>query len=185
MKKIIAGLSVLGIAAVGFGALASESWAPSGDTHSDAYVKIKNKAKVTTETEVIANTGDNEANALSAALVGSSRAKGGKNLTGDAFAGADVEVVTNTTDVDVDQSGCGCERDGDSWLNAKVKVSNDAKVKTETAVVANTGGNEANAASLAGIGSSRATGGRNVTGDAEAVAVVGVVTNSTLVTVSQ
>ena len=94
-------------------------------------------------------------------------------------------MLTNTTGVDVDQSGCGCARDGDSWLNAKVKVYNEANITTDTDVKANTGKNEANAASLAGIGSSRAKGGMNVTGDAEAVAVVGVATNVTMVTVSQ
>lgn len=184
MKKIIAGLAVLGVVAFGFGALADE-WMPSGDSHSDVYIKIKNRADVTTDTDVKANTGKNDANAEAISGGGSARAKGGKNITGDAFAGAAVDVMTNTTDVLVDQSGCGCERDGDSWLNAKVKVYNEAKVDTDTDVSANTGKNDANASAISGGGSAGARGGRNITGDAEAIAEVGVATNTTIVTVTQ
>lgn len=194
MKKIIAGISVFGIAALGFGAYA-EGWVPSGDTHNSATIVISNSADISTHASSNANTGDNEANAQANATGGSSRVNGGMNVTGDASAFTQVLVAANSNDLTVDQSGCGCGRDGDVWNDLTLGLSNSANIKTHAKAEANTGDNEANAGSkpeswrLFGgehtSGSVRAKGGKNITGNADAQTAVGVVTNVNMIRVMQ
>lgn len=186
MKKVLAvtgvfALAVFGVATYGF---ASEGDGPWGDTHTNVNVSNESSAYVKTDVDTKAKTGGNDANALSGSVGGSSRAKGGYIATGDADATSDVGVAVNTNDTEINL-GCGCDgRDGDTWTDVNVSNLNRAKVKTYVDTKADTGHNDANAASLAVGGSSRARGGKIFTGAASAWSTVGVVANTNLTSIN-
>lgn len=183
MKKYILGISMFAILGlVGTQVLAGEGY-PSGDVTSSVSVSNDNHAYVETNAGTIANTGGNSAGAWSISGSGSSRAKGGMIVTGDATATTDISVGVNSNDTTIDQSGCGCELDGDLILNTNVSNSNHAKVKSNAFTVSNTGLNKADALSGSGSGSSRAKGGMIATGKATAVTTVGVIANVNLTSI--
>ncbi|MBI3115049.1 MAG: hypothetical protein HYZ09_00975 [Candidatus Kerfeldbacteria bacterium] len=177
MKKLIAVVSLVAVAGFGFAVSASEGWV-GGDTNTNVIVTNENSAYIKTDAKSEAETGENKANADSAAVGGSSRAKGGMIETGDADATTEVAVVANTNETEINV-GCGCEGgDGDTHTNLEVHNANVAKVKTKAKSEAETGDNEANASSAAVGGSSRARGGMIMTGAASAWTAVGVIANT-------
>ncbi len=185
MKKIIAVVSVFALIALGTSAFASEGWV-GGDVYTKIKVKIHNDAKVDNDVSTVANTGENSADAdVDGVGAGSQRAKGGRIDTGEAAAWSGVLVGVNANDVLIDTSGCGCERDGDTTTKIKVDLKNKAKVDNDVSTVANTGGNSADAdVDGVGTGSQRAKGGKITTGNADAMSEVGVIANTTVVTIT-
>lgn len=186
MKKIIAVVSVFALLAVGTSVAASEGWV-GGDEYTKIRLSIRNWADVENNVATLSNTGGNSADSdvVGVGSTGSQRGKGGMVASGHAAAFSGILVGVNATDVLLDTSGCGCERDGDTTTDVKLKIRNGADIDNNVATVANTGGNSADS-SVTGVGSTgsqRSRGGMVATGDAEAVSEVGVVANTTVVTI--
>jgi hypothetical protein len=183
VKKLIAGISLFGIAGFGFIASANGDWF-GGDTTTKVYVSNENSAKVYTDATSNADTGGNDADAKANSIGGSSRAKGGTIVTGNADATTEVGVAVNTNETEVNL-GCGCEgSDGDTTTKVKVHNSNWAKVKTSASSYADTGDNDADAKANSIGGSAKAKGGHILTGDAFALTGVGIVANTNWTTVN-
>lgn len=116
-------------------------------------VNISNWAKVDTDVYTKANTGDNE--------LGGMCVMGGKIDTGSAMAGSQVKLDVNSSLI-----GCpGCEGD--------VNITNGAKIYTDVVTKAESGDND--------LGAMFLSGGRILTGDAEAGSLVDALVNFTVV----
>lgn len=184
MKKLIAGISVLAVVALGFAA-ATQASANDDDEELWLIVKSNNSASVTNAVSVSSDTGYNRANAYVGntneehrhhSRRGPVTATGGMIVTGDALAQAELmnQVNTNTTEIRMNErEDCDC----DEWTNVKVKNYNSANVTNAVTSLANTGHNQANA-DVYGHRNGTATGGSITTGMATSWAGVTNVVNS-------
>ena len=169
MKKIIAIGTTLTFLVSAVPAFASH-W-----SSNDIDIEVKNKDTTVINTvNTSASTGGNQANG------GSGGGNGGVILTGNAWATSGVLNDVNSTVVKV-KTDCGCKGDVD------VKVENkDTTVTNNVTTKAKTGYNDANGGSGSHHhhgGSNGGDGGTIVTGDADALATVVNVVNSTVVRV--
>ena len=181
MKKIIA------MATIAAFVLSASTASAFHWSSSDINVNVSNDdTRVTNNVNTSASTGGNDANGGSANGKNATGGLGGMILTGHAWATSVVDNDVNSTVVRV-ETDCGCKGDID------VDVDNDDTTVTNNVnTSASTGYNDANGGSATGSGGwwwgggSSTTGGEGGyinTGNADALASVVNVVNSTLVRV--